>query len=163
VKLPLLVANADEKTELHPQVAIGDPAVQVGVSLRGIRIMVVDDERDAREVLWHMLTERGASVSACASASEALAIIEKFEPDVLVSDIGMSDEDGYEFIRKVRMLGEPFGRIPAVALTGHSRLQDRTRALLAGFQAHLAKPVDARELVVTVASVAGRLSSTTQR
>jgi PAS domain S-box-containing protein len=160
VKLPLLVANADERPEIDSQAAIGDPAVQAGVSLRGLRVMVVDDERDAREVLWHILTERGAVVSACASAGDALATIEKFEPDVLLSDIGMSDEDGYEFIRKVRMLGEPFGRVPAIALTGHTRLQDRTRALLAGFQAHLAKPVDARELVVTVASIAGRLDST---
>jgi CheY-like chemotaxis protein len=159
VKLPLVVANAEERSELQPQVAIGDPAVQVAVSLRGIRVMVVDDERDAREVLWHILSERGAAVSACASAGEALSTIEKFEPDVLVSDIGMSDEDGYELIRKVRMLGQPFGRVSAIALTGHSRLQDRTRALLAGFQAHLAKPVDARELVVTVASVAGRLGA----
>ena len=119
----------------------------------------MDDERDAREVLWHILSERGAEVTACASAAEALSAIERIAPHVLVSDIGMPDEDGYEFIRKVRMLGEPVGRVPALALTAFSRLDDRTQALLAGFQTHLAKPVDARELILTVAAIARPLLS----
>ena len=100
----------------------------------------------------------GATVIATSSAPEALEAIKRERPDVLVSDIGMPGEDGYELIRKVRMLGEDVGRVPAVALTALGRLEDRTRALLAGYQIHLAKPVDERELLVTVASLAGRLS-----
>ncbi len=159
VKLPLWVAEAGEDADRHPQAAIGDKTSHPPVSLRGIKILVVDDERDAREVLWHILSERGAAVTACASAAEALAAIERIAPDVLVSDVGMPGEDGYELIRKVRMLGEPIGRVAAVALTAYSRLDDRTQALLAGFQTHLAKPVDARELILTVAAIAGRSQS----
>jgi CheY-like chemotaxis protein len=76
--------------------------------------------------------------------------------DVLVSDVGLPGEDGYELIRKVRMLGEGKGRIRAVALTAFARLEDRTRAMLSGYQMHLAKPVDARELIVTVGTLAGK-------
>lgn len=154
VKLPLLVA--DSGTDRHPQPVVADSTVHSLVSLRGIKVLIVDDERDAREVLWHILSEQGAEVTACASTAEALAVIEQVAPDVLVSDVGMPGEDGYEFIRKVRMLGEPIGRVAAVALTAYSRLDDRTQALLAGFQTHLAKPVDAHELILTVAAIVGR-------
>jgi signal transduction histidine kinase/ActR/RegA family two-component response regulator len=157
VRLPLRAADPAADAERHPQAAIGDTTSHARVSLRGIKVLVVDDERDAREVLRHILSERGAQVTACASAAEALSAIEGVAPDVLISDIGMPNEDGYTFIRKVRMLGEPVCRVPALALTAFSRLDDRTQALLAGFQTHLAKPVDARELVVSVAAIAGRL------
>jgi CheY-like chemotaxis protein len=159
VRLPLLAADpaVAADADRHPQAAIGDTTSHARVSLRGIKVLVVDDERDAREVLRQILSERGAEVIACASSIEALSAIEGVAPDVLISDIGMPDEDGYAFIRKVRMLGEPVGRVPALALTAFSRLDDRTQALLAGFQTHLAKPVDARELIVSVAAIAGRL------
>jgi PAS domain S-box-containing protein len=160
VKLPVLAAEAGESAQRHPQAAIGDTTSHPLVSLKGIKVLVVDDEHDAREVLWHILAERGAEVTTCASAAEALSAIERIAPDVLVSDVGMPEENGYEFIRKVRMLGEPVGRVAAIALTAFSRLEDRTQALLAGFQTHLAKPVDARELILTVAAIAGRPHST---
>ena len=160
VKLPLLAADLANDADRHPQAAIGHATSHALVSLRGLRILVVDDDRDAREVLWHILSERGAEVTTHASAVEALAAIEAIAPDVLVSDIGLPGKDGYEFIRQVRMLGEPIGRVPAMALTAFSRLEDRTHALLAGFQIHLAKPVDARELVLSIAVMAGRSPST---
>jgi PAS domain S-box-containing protein len=161
VKLPRRVANAAEHADRPAHAAICETASHTRVSLTGVKVLVVDDERDAREVLWHILSGPGAEVTVCASAAEALTAIERIAPDVLVSDIGMPQEDGYEFIRKVRMLGEPISRVPAVALTAFSQLDDRTQALLAGYQTHLAKPVDARELILTVAAVAGRSLSTT--
>jgi CheY-like chemotaxis protein len=156
IKLPLAVAETSDEARRHPQAAIGDPTSNFEISLAGLTIVVVDDERDAREVLWHILAERGAEVIGCESASDALEAIQRVSPDVLLSDVGMPGEDGYELIRKVRMLGEPHGRVPAIALTAFSRLDDRTQALLAGFQAHLAKPVDANELILNVAAIAGR-------
>ena len=158
VKLPLLIADPDDDADRDPQAAIGDVTFRARVSLKGLKILVVDDERDAREVLWHILSERGADVTTCGSADQALSAIEGIAPDLVISDIGMPERDGYEFIRQVRMLGEPTSRVPALALTAFSRLDDRTQALLAGFQAHLAKPVDARELVSSVAAIVGRSS-----
>jgi signal transduction histidine kinase/CheY-like chemotaxis protein len=156
IKLPLRVADAHDQDGRHPKAAIGEPTSNFEISLKGLRIVIVDDERDARDVLWHILAERGAEVTGCESAAEALAAIQRVSPDVLLSDVGMPGEDGYELIRKVRMLGEPHGRVPAIALTAFSRLTDRTEALLAGFQTHLAKPVDANELILSVAAMAGR-------
>jgi CheY-like chemotaxis protein/two-component sensor histidine kinase len=153
VKLPLRAA--DYSKDRHPQAAIGDATARTRIDLRGSRILVVDDEEDARDVLRHILSERGAEVTACASAGEALDVIQRLLPHALISDIGMAGEDGYEFIRKVRMLGEPLSRVPAIALTAYSHLDDRTQALLAGFQAHLVKPVDAHELIVNVAAILG--------
>jgi CheY-like chemotaxis protein len=160
VNLPLLAASTTDEADRHPQAAIGDTDASHSICLSGLKVLVVDDQHDAREVLWHVLSERGAQVSACASAAEALAVMKRIPPDVLVSDIGMPEEDGYELIRQVRMLGDPGGRVPAVALTAFARLDDRTRALLAGYQTHLMKPVDARELILTVAAIAGRLGPT---
>jgi signal transduction histidine kinase/ActR/RegA family two-component response regulator len=157
IKLPLLPANTAQGEHRLAQAAVGDAASASSISLRGVKVLLVDDEHDAREVLWHLLSERGAEVTACATSAEALSAIERIVPDVLISDIGMPDKDGYELIRQVRMLGEPMGRVPAVALTGLSRLNDRTQALLAGYQTHLAKPVNARELILTVAAAVGRL------
>jgi signal transduction histidine kinase/ActR/RegA family two-component response regulator len=156
VKLPILAATPSPDEHRHPQAAVGDTAPHAQASLRGVKVLVVDDERDAREILWHLLSERGAAVTACASVTEALSALERVTPDVLVSDIGMPGKDGYELIRQIRMLGEPLSRIPAVALTAFSELNDRTQALLAGYQTHLAKPVDAHELILTVAGLVGR-------
>jgi PAS domain S-box-containing protein len=160
VKLPVVVLKVtDDEVRVHPQAAVSiSTGPEMTVSLTGLRVVIAEDERDARELLWRVMAAHGATVIATASAPEALEAIMRERPDVLVSDIGMPGGDGYELIRQVRMLGEDVGRLPAVALTALSRLEDRTRALLAGYQTHLAKPVDARELVVTVASLAGRLS-----
>jgi PAS domain S-box-containing protein len=159
VKLPVVVVHdASDEPRARPQAALSaTSSALVNVNLTGVRVVIADDDRDAREMLWHTLVERGAEVVAAGSAAEALAAVERIRPHVLISDIGMPGVDGYELIRKVRMLGEGTGSVPAVALTALARLEDRTRALLAGYQIHLSKPVDARELTVTVASLAGRI------
>jgi PAS domain S-box-containing protein len=160
VKLPVMAAVTPEQKRVHPQSAVAStPYPEPPVSLAGLKVLIVDDERDARDVLWRILSERGAEVIAAGSVAEAVALAERVAPDVLVSDIGMSGADGYELIRQIRMLGGHLARVPAVALTAFSRLEDRTQALLAGYQIHLAKPVDASELAITVGSLAGRLST----
>jgi CheY-like chemotaxis protein len=125
--------------------------------LRDLRVLVVDDEPDARDLLGLMLTSHGAEVRACASAAEALRTLDEWRPDVLVFDIGMPGEDGYELMRKVRARGpERGGHIPAVALTAYARAEDARRALKAGYQTHIPKPVTLDELAAAVASLAGR-------
>jgi PAS domain S-box-containing protein len=125
--------------------------------LDGLRVAVVDDEPDARELIAAVLQGRGAVVIPAASSKEAVALIREQRPDVLLSDISMRDEDGYELIRQVRGLpAAEGGRTPAAALTAYGRLEDRMKALGAGFQLHVAKPVDPAELVAVVASLGGR-------
>jgi PAS domain S-box-containing protein len=125
--------------------------------LRDLRVLVVDDEPDARDLLGLMLTSHGAEVRACASAAEALRTLDEWRPDVLVFDIGMPGEDGYELMRKVRARGpERGGHIPAVALTAYARAEDARRALKSGYQTHIPKPVTLDELAAAVASLAGR-------
>jgi CheY-like chemotaxis protein len=160
VHLPVAVVDARQEggDRVHPRPAITDGAVDVGaISLAGVKVVVVDDEPDAREMIRRALVASGAEVVAAGSAAEALDAVERFRPDVMVSDIGLPEQDGYELIRRVRMLGGA-GGVKAVALTAFARLEDRTRAMLAGYQMHLAKPVEPSELVVTVASLAGRVA-----
>ena len=122
-----------------------------------MRVLAVDDEADTRELLRTVLEECGAVVTAAGSAAEALAVLERERPDVLISDIAMPGEDGYTLIRTVRALPpERGGRIPAVALTAHACAGDRTRALLAGFHLHVPKPVEAPALAAVIASLLGR-------
>jgi CheY-like chemotaxis protein len=120
-------------------------------------VLVVDDEADTRELLRAVLTRCGAEVRTAGSAREALAELERFRPEVLISDIGMPGEDGYELIRRVREL--PAGRggdVPAVALTAYARAEDRLRVLRSGYQMHIPKPVELAELVAVVASLVRR-------
>lgn len=125
--------------------------------IAGLRILVVDDEPDARRLLATILEEYGAKVTTVASATEAIKALKQLQPDVLISDIGMPEEDGYSLLRKVRNLNiEQGGQIPAVALTAYVRQEDHTHALLAGFQMHLSKPVNTGELIRAVAKLAGR-------
>jgi PAS domain S-box-containing protein len=162
VQIPLAVVrpDADAAHRVHPRSAVTEGAMAtLGVSLSGVKVLLVDDQKDARDVVRHVLTGCGAEVVAVESAAEALAAVERVRPDVLVSDIGMPEQDGYELIRRVRMLGGGIGSVKALALTAFARLEDRTRAMLAGYQMHLAKPVDPRELVVTVASLVGRVAT----
>ena len=120
---------------------------------------MVDDEVDARQLLQSVLEGGGAIVRIAASGADALEMIRLEKPDVIVSDVGMPDADGYDFIRKLRALPrEQGGRIPAVALTAYARAEDRRKALLAGFQNHAAKPMDPQELVVVIANLAGRFA-----
>jgi signal transduction histidine kinase/ActR/RegA family two-component response regulator len=132
------------------------------VTLSGLRVLVVDDEPDARALARRVLEERGADVVTVASAPEALAVVDGDRaPSVVVSDIGMPDEDGYDFIRKLRALPGSAGRIPAVALTALARNEDRKRALLAGYQTHISKPVDPAELVAVIARITDRPATRT--
>ncbi|HLM74839.1 MAG TPA: ATP-binding protein [Polyangiaceae bacterium] len=125
--------------------------------LDGVRVLFVDDDQDSRELGVHILAEHKAEVFPAGSAREALDVLKRERPTVLVSDIGMPGEDGYELIGKVRQLGDDGGGgTPAVALTAFAHPDDRRRALLAGFQVHLPKPVDPVELVAAVAALAGR-------
>lgn len=152
IELPVL-AKAEEKVNKEYRPA---PIIQpLALALRDLRVLVVDDEADARQWITILLEESGAEVIAAASVSAALEAIEQQRPDVLVSDIGMPGEDGYALIRKIRELTPQMGRtIPAVALTGYAREQDYAKALAEGFQLHVAKPIRAAELVAVVASLA---------
>jgi len=126
-------------------------------SLQGLKVLVVDDEADTRELIGEVLKECGSEVIITCSAAEALEALEQHQPDILISDLGMPDEDGYSLIEKIRALPlERGGNIPAAALTAYARAEDRMRVLRSGFQFHLPKPVDSAELVTVVASLAGR-------
>jgi CheY-like chemotaxis protein len=119
-------------------------------------VLVVDDEADARLLLCRLLEDVGAVVEAASTAAEALERVRAGRPDVMVSDIGMPGEDGYSLIRRVRALrAEEGGNTPAVALTAYARPEDRARAVLAGFEHHVSKPVAPAELVSLIAGLAG--------
>ena len=126
-------------------------------SLDGLRVLLVDDEAEAREILSTVITRTGAEVKTCKSAGEALSKLVEWKPDVILSDIAMPDEDGYSFINKVRSLPrEKGGETPAAALTAYARDVDRRQALAAGYQMHIAKPIGAGQLVTMIARLAGR-------
>jgi signal transduction histidine kinase/DNA-binding response OmpR family regulator len=127
--------------------------------LGGLRILIVDDEADTRELVKEVLVRQGAEVRVSESAAEALRTLAVWNPDLLISDIGMPVEDGYELIKQVRRFdAEHHGQIPAVALTAYVGVEDHQRALDAGFQTHLAKPIVPKALIETVARVAGRVT-----
>jgi CheY-like chemotaxis protein len=158
VKLPVAIATVTDTAlpRAHPTVSISE-AVSGGADLDDLRVLVVDDDPDALELAIAILTAAGAVVRGCSSAREALATLQEWRPDILVSDIEMPDEDGYELIRNVRALDEEHGgKTPAVALTAYGRAQDRMMSLTAGFNMHVPKPVDPGELTIIVASIAGR-------
>jgi signal transduction histidine kinase/CheY-like chemotaxis protein len=126
-------------------------------SLDGLRVLLVDDEPEAREILSTVIGRTGAEVKICISASDALSKLAEWRPDVILSDIAMPEEDGYSFIGKVRSLPrEQGGEIPAAALSAYARDEDRMQALAAGYQMHIAKPIGASQLVTLVAKLAGR-------
>ena len=122
--------------------------------LSGITVIVVDDEPDARTLVVRVLDECGAQVSVAAGAEEALALVERLQPHVIVSDISMPDVDGFELLRRLRGLGLP-SEVPVIALTAFAREEDRVRTLEAGFARHLTKPIDLSGLVATVAELSG--------
>ena len=126
--------------------------------LSGVKVLVVDDEADARELIARVLLDCDAEVFTAGTAEEALRLLQKENPDVLLTDIGMPGADGFELLRGVRALGGAFSKIPAIAVTAFARSEDRTRALRAGFLVHVPKPVEPSELAATVATVAGRTS-----
>ncbi|HEY7648797.1 MAG TPA: ATP-binding protein, partial [Methylomirabilota bacterium] len=158
VKLPLTIAEiAPTERRVHPTAPSDEPSSVAG-RLDGTRVLVVDDDRDALDLASMILTRAGAEVQLCRSAAEAVGLLGQWRPDVLVSDIEMPIEDGYALIRKVRSLSpEHGGRTPAVALTAYGRMQDRVQSLTAGYNMHVAKPVDPGELIAIIASLAGRM------
>jgi len=144
---PMLAAPADA-----PALTL-----QRSQDLEGLRVLVVDDEADTRDMVCAILKSQGAQVEVASSAAAALAALPDARPHILVSDVEMPGQDGYELIRQVRLLpGEAGGKVPAAALTAYARPEDRMRALMAGFQIHVPKPVQPAELVAVVASLAGR-------
>lgn len=159
IELPVIVVHSPGPDALreHPR---GTPAPAGPVdhpSLEGVTVLAVDDEADARNLVRRLLEDCGARVLLAASANEGLAIVRRDRPHVILSDIGMPGEDGYEFIRQVRLLPpEEGGRTPAAALTAFARSEDRTRALRAGYHTHVAKPVEPAELTAVVASLSTR-------
>lgn len=139
-------------------------APELGIeSLSGLKVLVVDDEPDARDLLRRLLERRQATVFTAGSAIDGLQLLEQERPDVLVSDIGMPMVDGYEFMTQVRSLGaDRGGDLPAIALTAFARAEDRARALRAGYTVHLPKPVEPANLIAIVASVTGRAGAKEQ-
>jgi CheY-like chemotaxis protein len=153
VELPLAIVHSlEEPTRVHPR-AVTTPLDIGAHQLNGLRLLIVDDEPDALEMAQEVLREYGAEVVTAVSAEAGLALLESQSFDALLSDIGMPRKDGYEFIRDVRRAGH---RLPAAALTAFARSEDRTRALLYGYQAHITKPVEPAELLATVVSLTGR-------
>lgn len=124
--------------------------------LRGLRVLLVEDDEDARELIGAILVQAGAQVHSEGSAADVLQALEVFRPQLLVSDIAMPCEDGYSLIRRIRALDSVEGQVPSIALTAFTRAEDRTRALSAGFTEHVGKPVDPVQLVATLAHLAGR-------
>jgi CheY-like chemotaxis protein len=124
--------------------------------LSDLRVVFVEDEDDLRELSTEVLRASGAHVAEARSVAEAILLVESWRPDVLVSDLGLQGENGVELIRRVRSLPAGRGRaVPAIALTGWTALEDARVALRAGFQVHVAKPIDAWMLTHAVANVAG--------
>ncbi|MGE0126594.1 MAG: CHASE3 domain-containing protein [Blastocatellales bacterium] len=157
IRLPV---RAPQSVELQDrtsrETAASQPREKMELQLNGARVLVVDDDADTRQLLRRILEDYGATVRTAASAAEALEMIVAGPPDALVADIGMPDEDGYALMRKIRKLpSERGGGVPALALTAYARPEDRTRALTAGFQNFVTKPVEPDELAAVVASLTG--------
>jgi signal transduction histidine kinase len=160
VKLPLLpIYHRETNVErVHSTGRDTRPAVEYPDDLAGMEVLVVDDEADTLELIKILLGQCGAQVTTASSSAEALELLKRITPDVIISDIGMPSEDGFEFIRKVRQLPpERGGKIPAVALTAYARAEDRLRVLRSGYQMHVSKPVELAELVAVVANVGGQI------
>lgn len=157
VRLPLIVQTEEEEaSEAKNKIQTIEPDTEL--RLNGMLILVVDDEEDTRQLLVQSLTFYGATVITASSAKEGFEEVLAKNPDLMVSDIGMPDEDGYSLIRRIRALPDKqHNAIPAVALTAFTRAQDRMRALTSGYQNHVSKPVEPDELATVIASLTGRL------
>jgi PAS domain S-box-containing protein len=158
IRLPLPSGELRNETLAGADAAFKD-AQRDQPSLDGLHVLVVEDETDALDLITVELAQHGAKVKGVTNAEDALEALEQEKFDVLISDIGMPKMDGYELIRHIRKQEQGTdSRLPAVALTAYARVQDRMQAIMAGFSTHVAKPVEANELVTVVASLAGRLS-----
>ncbi|HVU51540.1 MAG TPA: ATP-binding protein [Polyangia bacterium] len=158
VKLPLLPVGALPEApapEAAPPALERAAALECPAELQGLKVLVVDDEPDARELVTATISGCGCVVHGAATAREALALVRELHPDVILSDVGMPGEDGYELLRQLRRLPpEEGGRTPAAALTAYARAADRRQALRAGFEMHLPKPVEPAELLAALATLA---------
>ncbi len=161
VKLPLLISRSTLPAVQRVHPAVEDQlTVDCPPELHDLRVLIVDDEADARELIAAILLKCGAEVKRAASVSEALTWLtpeSEWKPEIVISDIEMPEADGYAFMRQVRAQEQPGTRVPAIALTAYARAEDRMRTLAAGFQMHVPKPVEPAELLTVVASLAGRL------
>jgi PAS domain S-box-containing protein len=162
IKFPLMVVRQGTEqrgrdlSRVHPVAGGGEIAFDCPPELTGIKILAVDDEPDARSLLTAILEKCGAEVKTCESAAQAVDLLEEFQPDILISDIGMPEHDGYALIKRVRDAERgTLKRIPAVALTAFARVEDRLKALSAGFNMHVPKPVEPAELAMVIASLVG--------
>ncbi len=161
VSLPLRAIQEPSVPREHPATGKSVSTRVPEVSLAGIKVVVIDDEPDARELVKIVLADAGAEVLVGSCAEEGLDLVKERRPDVIVSDIGMPGRDGYEFIRDVRALAPDIGgRTPAIALTAFARSEDRTRAMLAGYQVHMSKPIEPHELIATIKSIASNSDRT---
>lgn len=157
VRLPLPSGDLHPETLANAAGSFKEQAPETP-TLEGLRILIIDDETDALDLISVELTQHGATVTAASNAQDALAALASSEFDLLISDIGMPTTDGYDLIRQIRAQDQSKHQlIPAVALTAYARVQDRMRAIMAGFNTHVPKPVEANELITVVASLVGRL------
>jgi PAS domain S-box-containing protein len=158
VMLPLSVHKEHgERSAVHWQARASRFGVEdTHARLSGVRVLIVDDDDDARRLTKRVLSDYGAEPHVAEGVDQALTALDEFEPHVLVSDLGMPTQDGFHLIREVRARGYTFQRLPAIALTAFARSEDRQKALRAGFQLHLVKPVDAAELSAAIAALIGR-------
>jgi PAS domain S-box-containing protein len=157
VQLPLAVIHQTPSVEGHTPPGATPGTAVASMDLTGVKALIVDDEPDACALVQRLLEANHAIVVAAQSAAQALELLRKERPDVLLSDIGMPGEDGYQLLKKVRELpASEGGATPAVALTAFARSEDRRRALIAGFQLHVPKPVEPAELLTVVASLTGK-------
>jgi PAS domain S-box-containing protein len=160
VKLPVMIAHQlpQEPERAHPKISLAAAAYPRS-DLRDIHVMAVDDDPDALAVVSRFLEAAGARVTTAGSAADAIRHLDRDVPQVLVADLGMPHVDGYQLIDQVRRHANPqVRRLPAAALTAYARSEDRVKALRAGFQIHLAKPIDPAELVTTIAALANRFA-----
>lgn len=156
VPIAPLRASTTPAGETSPR---GAPDFECPTELAGLKVLVVDDEVDAREWVGSLLEHCRAVVTTAGSAAEALEALHAARPDLIISDIGMPGEDGFSLIKKIRALTPADGgRTPAIALTAYARMEDRTRAMVAGFNMHVSKPIEPAELLITIANLAGRLA-----
>jgi CheY-like chemotaxis protein len=157
VRLPVMIVQTETVSERRAHGEATRPLQAALPRLDGLRVLAVDDDADARALIAETLEPAGAKVTTADSVVQALQLLPSIRPDVLIADIGMVGTDGFELIRRIRAArDEEMRTVPAVALTAYARAEDRVKALQAGFQMHLAKPVDLAELIVAVAALARR-------
>jgi len=164
VRLPVMSVHREEPLERRVHPTTDFPRVATPLpDLGGLLVLAVDDDADARMLVSETLESRGARVIAVDSAEEALHTLERARPDIVIADIGMAQSDGFDLIKRIRQSSDAAVReVPAAALTAYARAEDRMKVLQAGFQMHLAKPVDPAELIVAVASLVKRAGQAPQ-